>query len=294
MSHSSLRRAMLLLLTVMMPLSAAVAGQQRPLVSTMKNVRAVTEERGYFITPAYESAGRVIPGDEGPTQAFEIIRPSDSRVSLGRLFTSCVCVQLESPKTTFERGERIVLTLRNVKATPPSGQTYAIYVQLTSPVRTTLRYDTFVQSDRFIISEPVEVSEPIIVEHPETVEVVIQDSAVSDPPETTELLVGTVEEHVDEFEETPAEPKEIIDEDTENPGVIVPVEETEAHVDEHPEQEQVTLPEEITPDSAKSAESLDEIPDEDNEPQTEESGEDITDATGELVDDTTENTAKDE
>lgn len=155
----------LALLTLLMALTTSVSiAAQRPIVSSMKNVRAVMESRGYFITPAYESAGQIIPGDEAPAQAFQIVCPTESRVTIGRLFTSCSCVQLEAAKTTFERGEPVVLTLRNVRPTPPNGQTYAIYVQLTSPVRTTLRYDTFVQSDRFIVSEPVVVASAQMVD----------------------------------------------------------------------------------------------------------------------------------
>lgn len=156
----------LLFLLTMVSISTAPAAQ-RAVVSTMKNVSAVTESRGYFLAPAFEKAGQVIQGDEAATQAFEVIRPSDSRVTIGRLFTSCSCVQLESTKTSFERGERALLTLRNVKPTPPNGQNYAIYVQLTSPVRTTLRYDTFVQSDRFVVQQT-----PTVVNAVETVEYV--------------------------------------------------------------------------------------------------------------------------
>ncbi|MDR1744415.1 MAG: VOC family protein, partial [Planctomycetota bacterium] len=62
------------------------------------------------------------------------------------LFTSCSCIQLESQKRSFAVGERAILTLRNIRPTPTAGQMYAVFVQVTSPVRTTLRFDTFVQS----------------------------------------------------------------------------------------------------------------------------------------------------
>lgn len=117
------------------------------IVSTMRNVNAVMEARGFFITPAYEDAGRQIEGDYAPTQAFEIVRPDNRPVTIGRLYTSCTCVQLEAPKRTFDANERAVFELRNVRATPAQGQIYAIYIQVLSPIRTTLRYDTFVQSN---------------------------------------------------------------------------------------------------------------------------------------------------
>ena len=123
-------------------------------VSTMRNVNAVMEARGFFLAPANDMSGKIFDGDLAPSQAFEIMRPGMSRVSIGRLYTSCSCVQLHSPKRNFAQGERAVLELRNVRATPPAGQIYAVYVQITSPIRTTLRFDTFVQSSQFVTPPP--------------------------------------------------------------------------------------------------------------------------------------------
>ena len=136
-------------------LPAIPASAEEAVVSTMRNVNAVMEARGFRLTPAPDMSGDVPFGDEAPILAVEIIRPKGERVTIGRLFTSCSCVQLESHKRTFESGERAILRFRNIKPTPPEGQTYAMYVQLTSPLRTTLRYDTFVQSSRFVAPPPV-------------------------------------------------------------------------------------------------------------------------------------------
>lgn len=122
--------------------SVAMAG----MVSTMGNVNAVMEDRGYRLVPVSE---RYVPGDESPARVYEIIRPRGERITIGRLNTSCSCVRLEADKAVFERGERAFVILRNVRATPPNGQNYAFYVQVTSPIRTTLRADLFLQSDRF-------------------------------------------------------------------------------------------------------------------------------------------------
>ncbi|MDR1611337.1 MAG: VOC family protein [Planctomycetota bacterium] len=119
----------------------------------MRNVNAVMEARGFYLTPAEDMSGKTYLGVLAPTQAFEIVRPNLGRLTIGRLYTSCTCVQLVSPKRNFEQGERAVLELRNVRPTPPEGQRYALYVQITSPIRTTLRIDTFVRSSQFV-SEP--------------------------------------------------------------------------------------------------------------------------------------------
>ena len=123
------------------------AGQR--LVSTMGNVSAVSAAGGYFLRPVSGVSQAFISGDEAPAQLFEIVRPNNQPISIGRLHTSCSCVQLEAAKSTFEAGEPAILTLRNVRPTPPNGQGYALYVQIVAPVRATLRQDTFVQSDQF-------------------------------------------------------------------------------------------------------------------------------------------------
>lgn len=252
MFHSSMRRIMLLAVVLLIPAATATAAQ-RALVSSMKKVRAVTESRGYFIVPAHESAGRVIPGDEAPTQAFEIVRPSSSRVTLGRLFTSCSCIQLESPKATFEKGERIVLTLRNVRPTPPGGQTYAVYVQLTSPVRATLRYDTFVQSDRFVASKPAAVAEvpaPHNAGHsePEAGTAAARETVSSEPADIPEATGDAPEIAADALEEPIAKTNDI---DEEQPGAAsadTEAETTESAVPEPPTPESIASPETASPD----------------------------------------------
>lgn len=138
--------------------SHAAAGQG--LVSTMANVDAVSEKGGFYLAPASGFTAAYVYGDEAPPQVFEIIRPRNARFSIGRLHTSCSCVQVETAKTTYEQGERAFLVLRNIRATPPNGQNYAIYAQIVSPIRTTLRIDTFMQSDRYRGNAPV-VPQPV-------------------------------------------------------------------------------------------------------------------------------------
>lgn len=130
----------------------ALAGQARAgqrIVSTMGNVDAVMEANGFRIIPVYDMIQIASAGDLAQPQVFEIIRPGAEKIRIGRLNTSCGCVRLEAGKMVFEKGERAFLTLRNIRETPAAGQHYALYVQITSPIRTTLRADTFFQSDRF-------------------------------------------------------------------------------------------------------------------------------------------------
>ncbi len=133
---------------------------ERALVSTMRNVNAVMEAQGFRINPAFEHSGFTVEGELAPVQTFEIMRPDGKAFNIGRLYTSCTCIQLESPKRSFAQGERALLQLHNIRPTPVNGQIYAIYVQITSPVRTTLRFDTFVQSDNPELMAAAEGTEP--------------------------------------------------------------------------------------------------------------------------------------
>lgn len=115
-----------------------------------RNDNAVVMHSGFFLNPVGTEAQGA--GDLAPVQLFEIVRPNSQAINIGRLFTSCVCVTLEADKTYFASGEPAILRLRNTKATPQNGQLYAVYVQLNSPIRTVLRFDTFVQSSQFLPS----------------------------------------------------------------------------------------------------------------------------------------------
>ena len=139
-------RFMLVLPMLLVAAAGADAGQVRS--STTRGLSAVTSANGFSLRPV--GTGGQYYGDLAPTQLFEIVRPSNQRISIGRLFTSCTCVVLEADKTTFEPGEPAIVRLRNIHATPPQGQMYAVYVQLNSPIRTVLRHDTFVRSSQFI------------------------------------------------------------------------------------------------------------------------------------------------
>jgi hypothetical protein len=127
------------------------AAAAQPLVSTMRSdAQGAHEVEGLRIVPAPDLSGKVIPGDEAPAQAYEIIRPDGQPIDIGRLNTSCACIQLSTFKSHYAKGERAVFYLRNVLPTPPDGQQYSFFVQIKAPVKTTLRHETFVRSARFI------------------------------------------------------------------------------------------------------------------------------------------------
>lgn len=163
------------------------------LVSTMRNVNAVSESRGFYLTQARDRSGGQGFGALAPIQSFEIIRPNSQAVSIGRLYTSCTCVQATASKRTFGSGERAIIELKNVHPTPPAGQMYAVYVQITSPIRATLRVDTFVQSSQFVSSPAPEPAPIVAAAEPEPESESIIDRAVEEARDAAEAASAFVE-----------------------------------------------------------------------------------------------------
>lgn len=125
--------------------SRASAAEEE-LVSTMSLVAAVETVAGMRIAPADDAPVNVYTEDLSPPQVLEIIRPDMAPITVGRLYSSCTCVRVSLTKRHFGQGERALLEVRNVKPTVAGGAKYAIFVQLTEPVKETLQYDIFVKS----------------------------------------------------------------------------------------------------------------------------------------------------
>ncbi len=94
-------------------LTAACAAHAAALRSTARNQRnAVMEHSGFFLTPVgTEPEGE---GDLAPPQLFELVRPNDQPITIGRLYTSCVCVALEAEKSSYAQDEKVVFARRGM------------------------------------------------------------------------------------------------------------------------------------------------------------------------------------
>lgn len=132
----------------MMALCDIGKAEDAGLVSTMELMSAVSSVQGISIVPVSDIPSKSYTEDYSSSQVFEIIRPDMGPITVGRLGSSCTCVRVSMDKRSFAAGERAILEVRNVKATPAAGAKYAIFVQLTSPVKQALQYDLFVKSDR--------------------------------------------------------------------------------------------------------------------------------------------------
>ena len=75
------------------------------------------------------------PEDKGPAQVFEIIRPENAPLTLGRLSLSCTCIEVstEGGKTSFEADERVLITVRQVKDAPKGGAVFTMTAQVLTP-----------------------------------------------------------------------------------------------------------------------------------------------------------------
>ena len=116
--------------------NSSVAGQ------TVANMGA----REFKLVPALDVPPGNHPNDAGPSQWFEVVRPDNGPVRIGRMSSTCVCVGVRIPKRQYAAGERILIEARMLSKPPRNNLTYGIYVNIVEPTQTvvdadvTLRY----------------------------------------------------------------------------------------------------------------------------------------------------------
>lgn len=128
--------------------AASAPAAEAALVSSTELMDAVMSSDGMRLAPAEGVSIPRYTEDYANPQVLEIIRPNQNAIAVGRIATSCSCLSATLTQKSFGPGERALVEVRNVKATPPQGATYAIFVQLTEPYKTTLQYNMFVKSER--------------------------------------------------------------------------------------------------------------------------------------------------
>lgn len=103
---------------------------------------------GIRIVRADDVPGNVYTEDYGNSQVLEIIRPNQAPFHIGRLTTSCACLQATMAKREYGQNERAFIEVRNIKPTLPEGATYLIFAQITAPYKATLQFELFAKSNR--------------------------------------------------------------------------------------------------------------------------------------------------
>jgi len=80
------------------------------------------------LVAAADIPGQQRPGDHAPSQWFEIVRPGNGPVQIGRLYASCACLSIEAPERNVPAGRRALVEVRVVS--PPPGAAGAGYMVL--------------------------------------------------------------------------------------------------------------------------------------------------------------------
>lgn len=96
---------------------------------------------GLRLVPALDVPSSNRPNDVAPSQWFEIIRPDNGPLRIGRVSSTCVCVSVRVPKRFIAAGERALVEARIVDKPPYNNLTYGMYVNVLEPVQTMLDTD---------------------------------------------------------------------------------------------------------------------------------------------------------
>ncbi len=81
------------------------------------------------------------PNDALPSQWFEIIRPGNAPIRIGRVSSTCVCVSPRVPNRLVGQGERALIEARILQRPPRNNLTYGIIVNVVEPVTQTIDSD---------------------------------------------------------------------------------------------------------------------------------------------------------
>lgn len=100
---------------------------------------------GIRLVPATDIPPGMHPSDAGPSQWFEIVRPGNGPLRIGRVSATCVCVGVRVPKRTFAAGERALVEVRTLSRPPANNLTYGIYVNVVEPEQKVLDADVTIR-----------------------------------------------------------------------------------------------------------------------------------------------------
>lgn len=81
------------------------------------------------------------PNDALQSQWFEIIRPGNAPIRIGRVSSTCVCVSPRVPNRFVGQGERALIEARIVQRPARNNLTYGIFVNVVEPVTQTVDSD---------------------------------------------------------------------------------------------------------------------------------------------------------
>ncbi len=96
------------------------------------------------LVPAPDVPPGMHPNDAGPSQWFEIVRPGNGPLRIGRVSATCVCVGVRVPRRHIAAGERALVEARILTRPKVNNLTYGIYVNIAEPEQTVVDADVTV------------------------------------------------------------------------------------------------------------------------------------------------------
>ena len=107
-------------------------------------IDASAGQGGYRLVPALDVPPGNHPNDAGPSQWFEVIRPGNGPIRIGRVSSTCVCVGVRVPNRFVAAGERALIEARTLTRTPVRNVTYGVYVNIMEPEKMVLDADILI------------------------------------------------------------------------------------------------------------------------------------------------------
>lgn len=95
----------------------------------------------YKLVPAPDVPPGRRPNDAAPSQWFEIVRPDNGPLRIGRVSATCVCVGVRVPERQIAAGQRALIEARVLTKPPVNNLTYGIYVNIVEPTTTVVDAD---------------------------------------------------------------------------------------------------------------------------------------------------------
>ncbi len=105
----------------------------------------VREVGGLQLVPATDIPPGNHPEDAAPSQWFEILRPGNGPLRIGRVSATCVCVGVRVPKRSIAAGERALIEARTLTKPPRNNLTYGIFVNIVEPQTVMLDTDVTIR-----------------------------------------------------------------------------------------------------------------------------------------------------
>jgi hypothetical protein len=127
------------------PVTTAAYVPPQPVYTTAAVTAAPMSANSIQLVPALDVPPGNRPNDAAPSQWFEIVRPGNGPIRIGRVNSTCVCVGVRVPNRYIAAGERALIEARILSRPPANNLTYGIYVNVLEPQNVMLDTDVTIR-----------------------------------------------------------------------------------------------------------------------------------------------------